>query len=453
MRKTTIFLIMLLSISLQAQRQLIDGVVWVVGENSILKSDIEEQRLMAQYNGTTFTNGAMCDIPEQIAIQKLFLHQATLDSIAASEVQVSSRVKMQINQYIVEIGSQEKLEEYFKKSLNEIREELYETVKNQMIVQEVQQKVIGNHKISPSEVRKFYNGISQDSIPMIPESVEVEIIKLSPPITDKDKESIKNQLREFAERVNKGNADFTMLARLYSEDEGSAKQGGNLGFFTKGMMVPEFSNVAFDLHEPNKVSRVIESPYGFHIIQLLEKKGDRVNCRHILMRPKVSLENKKTTINTLDSIAFGIKNNTMTFAQAAMLYSSDKETRLNGGSLSNPLNGSTRFEYQHLPADISKVVYNMKEGEISKPFSMIDQQTGREVFAIVRLKSKLKAHKANLTDDYQMIKQLCDNIKKQETLNNWIKNKIKDTYIYISPEWRNCKFKYSGWIKNNDDNE
>ena len=316
MKRLTIIITILCSLSAaSAQKKVIDGVVWIVGENSILKSEVEEQRQMANYNGVKFDGDPNCLIAEQIAVQQLFLHQASLDSIVANEGQVSTRVNMQINQYIAEIGSQEKLEEYFKKSINEIREDLFEAIKRQMVVQEVQQKIIGNNKMSPSEVRKFFESMKPDSIPTMPATVEVQVIRLEPNITDAQREEVKNRLRDLAERVNKGNADFTMLARLYSEDEGTSKQGGSLGFFGRGMMEPEFSNVAFDLHEPGKVSRVVETIYGYHIIQLVEKKGDRINCRHILMRPKVSDDVKKATLARLDSISFSIKNNTMTFAK------------------------------------------------------------------------------------------------------------------------------------------
>ena len=374
MKRLIVIVIFLSSIVISA-KQPIDGIVWIVGENSILKSEIEEQRQIAQYNGTKFDTGnANCIIAEQIAIQQLFLHQATLDSIYVNEGQVSTRVNMQINQYIAEIGSQEKLEEYFKKSLNEIREEMFEAIKRQMIIQEVQQKIVGNSKISPSEVRKFYNGLKQDSIPTMPATVEVQVVRLEPQISEEDKEAVKERLRELAERVNKGNADFTMLARLYSEDEATAKQGGDLGFFGRGMMEPEFSNIAFDLQEVGKVSRVVETVYGYHIIQLVERKGDRINCRHILMRPKVSNSVKTATLARLDSIANEIKNNRLTFEEAATNFSSDKNTRLNGGLMSNANTGSTRFEYQNLPADIAKQVYNMQKGDISAPITMIDPQ-------------------------------------------------------------------------------
>lgn len=316
-----------------------------------------------------------------------------------------------------------------------------------MIVQEVQQKIVGNNKTSPSEVRKFYENLKQDSIPTLPATVEVQVIRLEPHITESEKEAVKNHLRDLAERVNKGNADFTMLARLYSEDEGTAKQGGELGFFGRGMMEPEFSNVAFDLQEPGKVSRVVETVYGYHIIQLVEKKGDRINCRHILMRPKVSTDVRNNTLARLDSIAFVIKNNNLTFEQAAAQFSADKNTRLNGGLMSNPNTASARFEYQNLPSEIAKEVYNMQKGEVSKPFAMIDTQLGKEVYVIVKVKDKLDAHKANLTDDYQVIKRYFENIKSEEIIDNWVKNKIKETYVYISPELRDCKFKYNGWIK------
>lgn len=418
MKRLIVIVIFLSSIVISA-KQPIDGIVWIVGENSILKSEIEEQRQIAQYNGTKFDTGnANCIIAEQIAIQQLFLHQATLDSIYVNEGQVSTRVNMQINQYIAEIGSQEKLEEYFKKSLNEIREEMFEAIKRQMIIQEVQQKIVGNSKISPSEVRKFYNELKQDSIPTMPATVEVQVVRLEPQISEEDKEAVKERLRELAERVNKGNADFTVLARLYSEDEATAKQGGDLGFFGRGMMEPEFSNIAFDLQEVGKVSRVVETVYGYHIIQLVERKGDRINCRHILMRPKVSNSVKTATLARLDSIANEIKNNRLTFEEAATNFSSDKNTKFNGGLMSNANNGSTRFEYQNLPADIAKQVYNMQKGDISAPITMIDPQLGREVYVIVKVKDKLDSHKANLTDDYQVIKRYCENVKSQEILSS-----------------------------------
>jgi peptidyl-prolyl cis-trans isomerase SurA len=447
MKKLLIVLLSAISIFLTAQQNMIDGVVWIVGENAILKSDIEEQISMAQYEGAQIQGDAYCIIPEHIAVQKLFLHQATLDSIYANDGHVEMQVNMQINDWISKIGSKEKLEEYFSQSLKEIREKLRDRVRDQMTVQQVQQKLIGEQKTSPSEVRKFYNSLSQDSIPTIPASVEVQIIKMEPAISEKEKEAAKERLRELAERVNSGNADFTMLARLYSEDEASARQGGDLGFFGRGVMEPEFSNVAFALTETGKVSRVVETEYGYHIIQLVEKRGDRIRCRHILMRPKVNADIKTTTLNRLDSISGIIKNNKITFEQAVALFSSDKDTRMNGGLMSNQQSGSAKFEYQELTPEIAKKVYDMNAGEISEPFPMLDTRLGHEIFVIVKLKNKLANHKANLADDYQEIKRYCENVKSEKTINDWIKAKIKETYIYIIPEYQNCKFQYEGWNK------
>ncbi|MDR3327216.1 MAG: peptidylprolyl isomerase [Prevotellaceae bacterium] len=447
MKKTLIFLMLLNATCTMAQSNMIDGVVWVVGENSILKSEIEEMIMNAKYEGSTINGDPNCIVPEQIAVQKLFLHQASLDSITTAEGQVETSVNQKINYWITQIGSQEKLEEYFNKNISEIREELRNSTRDQYIIQQVQNKLVGDQKISPTEVRKFYNSLKEDSIPSVPATVEVQILKLEPLVTEVDKEATKNSLRELAERVNSGKADFTMLARLYSEDEGTASQGGDLGFFGKGMMEAEFSNVAFALQEAGKVSRVVETIYGFHIIQLVERKGDRVHCRHILMRPKVSSALKQETINRLDSISELIKTHKITFEQSVARYSSDKETRMNGGLMANQNSGSPKLEYQQLPSEIAKVVSELNNGEVSKPFTMIDRQLGKEVFTIIKVKDKLPSHKANLTDDYQQIKQFCESVKSEEIIQNWIKNKIKETYVHISPEWRNCKFEFEGWIK------
>ena len=447
MKKLLVILLSATAFSLNAQQNLIDGVVWIVGENAILKSEIEEQRAMMQYEGNEIKGDAHCVVPEQIAIQKLFLHQAILDSIYANDGQVEMQVNQRINYFISEIGSKEKVEEYFKKSLNEIREDLRERVRDQMVTQQVQQKIIGEQKTTPSEVRKFYNSLAQDSIPTIPATVEVQIIKIEPAVTAAEKEATKERLRELAERVNNGSADFSMLARLYSEDDGSARQGGDLGFFGRGVMEPEFSNVAFSLTEVGKVSRVVETEYGYHIIQLVEKRGDRIQCRHILMRPRVSSDVKQLTLSRLDSISEAIQKKRITFEQAVMIFSTDKDTRMSGGLMSNQSNGSAKFEYQELPSEIAKKVYDMQTGEISAPFAMLDSRVGHEVFVIVKVKNKLPNHKANLTDDYEVLKRYTENVNSEKNIQEWIKAKIKETYVYIMPEWQNCKFQFEGWLK------
>lgn len=430
-----------------AKTNVIDEVIWVVGDEAILRSEVEEQRLRAQYDGTPIQGDPYCVIPEQLAIQKLFLHQAELDSVTVNETTVLNQVETRLNYFIAQIGSKEKMEEYFRKSTPDLREELSTMIRNQMIIQQMQQKLVSKIKSTPSDVRRFYKEMPADSIPTIPAEVELQIVSFEPPVPIAEINRIKDELRDFTERVNNGTADFSVLARLYSEDTESAKRGGELGFMGRGQLVPEFAAVAFNLTDPKKVSRIVQTEFGYHIIQLIEKRGDRVNVRHILLRPHVSAEEKEKAIHALDSIANLIRENKMTFEQAVQSYSQDKNSAMNAGLMLNEKNNTSKFEYQDLPPEVAKVVYTMNVGEISNPFTMINPTTNKEVVAVVKVKSKVEAHKANLTDDYQMLQTLYESRKKQEFLNNWIIKKQQETYISIDPAWQNCKFQYPGWIK------
>lgn len=444
--KRYIFLWMLtLSLSVFAQG-VIDEVIWVVGDEAILRSEVEEERMRAQYEGQQLHGDPYCVIPEQLAIQKLFLHQAELDSVEANESTVSHQVDMRLNYYISQIGSKEKMEEYFRKPSSEIREEMMTLVRNQMIIQQMQQKLTSSIKPTPAEIRRFYNSLPLDSIPMMPAQVEVQILSFEPPVPVEETERVKQRLREFTERVQSGTADFSMLARLYSEDTESAKRGGELGFVGKGQLVPEFAEVAFNLNDPKRVSRIVQTEYGYHIIQLIEKKGDRINCRHILMRPRISATDKVTAIQRLDTIRQLIESDSLQFEQAVIHFSQDKNTVMNAGLMINPNTNSSRFEYQELAPEIAKQIYNLKEGEISQPFVMMDQQKNREVCAIVKVRKKLDVHRANLTDDFQAIKSMLEERKGEELLHDWIEKKQKTTFIQIAPEWQNCEFEYPGWL-------
>lgn len=438
---------MLCSVNTQAQQNIIDEVIWIVGDESILRSEVEEQRIRAQYEGVTIDGDPYCVIPEQIAIQKLYLHQAQLDSIEVNEGTVMNQVEMRMNYFISQIGSREKLEEYFGKSTLALREDMRTMVRDQMIIQQMQQKLVENIKSTPADVRRFYNSLSADSIPTVPAQVELQIISFKPPVPQEEIDAVKDRLREFADRVNNGTGDFSVLARLYSEDTESAKRGGELGFMGKGQLVPEFANVAFNLTDPKRVSRVVESEFGFHIIQLIEKRGDRINCRHILMKPKVSLEDQQKAIQKLDSVTNQIRSEKMTFEQGVMFFSQDKNSAMNAGLMLNEKTGTSKFEYQDLPQEIAKVVYGMNVSEISKPFTMIDRASNKEVVAVVKLKSKVDTHKANLMDDYQLLKNFYEETKKQQFLKEWVAKKQKETYISIDPAWQNCDFIYPGWIK------
>lgn len=425
---------------------IIDEVVWIVGDEAILRSEVEEERLRAQYEGIEIMGDPYCFIPEQLAIQKLFLHQADLDSIEVSESTVSHQVDMRMNYYISQIGSKEKMEEYFRKSSVDIREEMMTTVRNQIVIQQMQAKLTENIKPTPADIRRYYNSLPEDSIPVIPAQVEVQILSFEPQVPIEETERVKARLREFTERVTSGQADFGMLARLYSEDTESAKRGGELGFVGRGQLVSAFADVAFNLNDPKRVSRIVQTEYGFHIIQLIEKKGDRINCRHILLRPRSSATDKIKAIQRLDSIKTMIADSTLTFEQAVIHFSQDKDTYMNGGLMTNPNTNSSKFEYQDLPPEIARQIYNLGVGEISAPFVMMDATKNKEVCVIVKVRSKVDVHKANLTEDFQTIRQMLEAKLGGEYIENWIRKKIKETYIHIDPEWENCEFRYEGWV-------
>ncbi len=445
MRKYSAIVLLLLCLMAKGQ-SVIDEVIWVVGDEAILRSEVEEERLRAQYEGTTIPGDPYCYIPEQMAIQKLFLHQAVIDSVEANESSVSHQVDMRLNYYINQIGSKEKMEEYFRKTSSEIREEMMTTVRNQMIIQQMQQKLTADIKPTPADIRRYYNSLPLDSIPVMPAQVEVQILSFEPPVPVEETERVKQRLREFTERVQNGSADFGMLARLYSEDTESAKRGGELGFVGKGQLVTEFADVAFNLNDPKRVSRIVQTEYGYHIIQLIEKKGERINCRHILLRPRISATDKVHAIERLDSIRHQIIVDSLQFEQAVIQFSEDKNTVMNAGLMINPNTGSSRFEYQDLAPEIAKQIYNLNEGEISQPFVMIDQAKNREVCAIVKVKKKTDVHRANLSDDFQAIKAMLEAKMSQDFIHDWIIKKQKTTFIQIDPEWRGCDFEYPGWI-------
>lgn len=429
-----------------AQDNIIDEVIWIVGEEAILRSEVEEERLRAQYEGMPIAGDPYCVIPEQLAIQKLFLHQAELDSIEANESSVSSQVDMRMNYYISQIGSKEKMEEYFRKTSTEIREEMMTSVRNQMIIQQMQSKITEKIQPTPAEVRRFYNQLSADSIPMVPAQVEVQILSIEPPVPVEETERIKSRLREFTDRVHNGTADFSMLARLYSEDTESAKRGGELGFVGKGQLVSEFADVAFNLTDPKRVSRVVQTEYGYHIIQFIERKGERINCRHILLKPRVSSDDKYKAVQKLDSIRIQVVDSGMPFEVAVARFSEDKNTAMSGGLMTNPNTGASKFEYQDLPPEIARQIYSMNEGDVSQPFMMMNKTKNKEVCAIVRLKTKRDAHKANLVDDFQVIRGMLMQKQQAQTIDEWIRAKQKEIYVQIDPAWSGCDFQYPNWV-------
>lgn len=431
-----------------AQSNVVDQIIWVVGNEPILLSDVEETRISSETAGQPIDN-PYCTIPEQIAVNKLFVHQAELDSVSVSESDIIKGVDSRINDFIQVYGSREALEQMSGRTISQMRENLKKQYREQMMADEVRQKLTKDIKATPAEVREFFKNTPQDSLPFIPTQVEVQIITSTPAVSRAEVERIENKLREYANRVNKGEADFSTLAKFYSED-GSARNGGELGYMGRNQLVPEFANVAFTLNDPKKVSKIVRSEYGYHIIQLIDKKGDKVNVRHILLKPHIDESEIEHSIARLDSIANDIRSKKFTFDAAAQALSDDKDTRNNHGLMANVNQQtgsiSSRFEMKDLPQDVAKVVDTLKVGEISRAFRMTNDK-GQEVCAIVLLKNRIEGHHASMTEDFQTLRDEVVNKRSEEAIEQWIQDKIKTTYIRISPEWRNCHFKYKGWIK------
>ena len=426
-----------------------EEVAWVVGDQPIWKSDIEEAYQNMLYEKVPINGDPYCLIPEQLAIEKLYLHQAEIDTVEISDNMVMQQVEAQINYYINSLGTKEKVEQMFRKSIPDLRESLRTVVANRGRIQEVQRKLTGDIKATPAVVRRYFDRLPEDSIPYVPMQVEVQILTVAPAIPREEIDAVKARLRDYSDQVTKGERDFSTLAILYSEDPGSAGRGGELGFMGRGELVPEFAAVAFNLNDPKKVSKIVESEFGFHIIQLIEKRGDRVNVRHILLKPRVAEKDLIEAVNRVDSLRSDMLAGKFTFEEAVGVVSSDKNTRNNRGVMVNDVTGSPRFEMAHLPQEVAREVSNLKPGEVSKAFIMKDPKTSQDMVAIVKLSNRIEGHRANLSDDYQQIKGLYENAKRNEVLEKWLSNKIKDTYIRIEDGWRDCEFKNSGWIKNN----
>ena len=434
-----------LQLMAQEAENIIDEIIWVVGDEAILRSEVENERKRMLYQGEKIDGDPYGVIPEQMAIQKLFINQAIIDSIEVSDEQVEAQVDAQMNMFIAQIGSKEKLEEYLGKPISQLRSEWRTGIRNNGIMQQMQQKLVEDVTITPSEVRLYFERLPKDSIPFIETQVEVQIITLQPQVSKQQVDEIKNRLRDFTNRVNSGESEFSTLAILYSEDPGSAAMGGELGFKAKGAYVPEFSAVAFQLTEPGKVSKVVETEFGYHIIQLIERRGDRANFRHILLTPKVSAKELTDARARMDTLRMDLDSAKFTFEEAARYLSSDKNTRNSGGMMTSERSGAARMTMDELPAEVARVVARMEVGEISKPFVMKDSKTSRDQVAIVKLKRRIPGHKATYYDDYQTVKEIYEQHLHQEIIENFIREKQKTTYVRIKPGWEKYDFKYPGW--------
>ena len=430
--------------SLVAQDNVIDRVEWVVGDKSILRSDIEEAIRFWVSEGRTFEGDPYCVVGEDLAVQQLFLHQAAIDSIEVDESSVMRQVEAQMEYVVQQIGSKEKMEEYFNMTSSDIREMYREQLYNKDMADRMKMKIVGDVKVSPSLVRRYLESLPKDSVPFIQQQVEVQIITMQPEIDQEEIDRVKEELREYTERVMSGETSFSTLALMYSEDPGSARRGGELGFMGRGQLQPEFSAVAFNLTDPAKVSKIVETEYGFHIIQLIEKRGDKINVRHILRKPVHSTENLKAMLLRLDSLSTGIKEGEVAFDDAVALYSDDKDTRNNFGIMYNRMNASSHFGMDELPVDVARVVETLPVGEVSQPFVwMLDN--GKTVCAIAKVKSRTEAHRATFSDDYEVLRKMYEAKLSDERIREWVRKKQRSTYVRVNKESRNCEFLYPDW--------
>lgn len=430
-----------------AQNNIAEEVAWVIGDEPIYKSEIERAYQEMQQDRVPINGDPYCVIPEQLAIERLFLNQADIDTVEVQEAMIQQQTDAQMNFLITNLGSREKVEQYFRKPFPEIRDYYATNMRNRYRISQVRNNLTKNLKVTPSDVRRYFDRLPADSIPSVPLQVEVQIITLNPVIPREEIDNVKARLRDYADRVNRGESEFSTLAILYSEAPEGIR-GGEIGFMGRGQLVPEYAAVAFNLNDTKKVSKIVETEYGFHIIQLIEKRGDRINTRHILLKPKVAEKDLVTAIERLDSVRADIVNQKrFTFEEAARYISQDKDTRYSNGTMVNAETGTTRFEMSQLPQEVAKAVATLEPGQISEPFIMKDPKRDRDIVAMVKLTNRIDAHTANLADDYQQIKNMYEESARQKIVDDWLEKKINETYVRIEDGWRGCEFEHKGWIK------
>jgi peptidyl-prolyl cis-trans isomerase SurA len=427
------------------QDKVVDQIVAIVGSNPILKSDIEAQAIQRQAEGQTTEGDLKCEILESLLEQKLLLAEAELDTnIVVTDNQINSNMDRRMSYFIENIDSEKEVVTYFKKSINQLKSEMGEMIKEQLKTEQMQQTITKNVTSTPSEVRNYFRQQPKEQIPMIGSQMEYAQITILPVITEQEDLEVKSKLRDFKRRVEAGE-NFATLAVMYSEDPGSARNGGEMDYVGRGMLDPAFATEAFNL-KVGTVSKVVKSEYGYHIIQLIDKRGEKIKCRHILIRPKIDPTELDKSKNRIDSLSTFIAKKSISWEQAAYLYSSDKSTRNNGGLVTSQQSGSSKFLMEELDPTVSKVITDLKVGEVSAPFLAMDDKQ-RQVYKMVKLLSRSNAHPANLQEDYQFLSEIFIEKKKEKTYREWIAKQQAKTYIHIDDLYSNCNFRLKSWKK------
>lgn len=435
--------------SLRAQKYdgLIDKTVALVGNSMIQLSQVEGEVQMMQFQGYVSDRNLRCEVLENMMVSKLFYTQAQLDSLSVNPDMVDASLNERVNNILSQLGGEEEVEKYFGKPLHRLRQEWREAFVEQNLAQEMQQEVAGKiSEVTPKDVEQFYRRVPKDSLPVIPTQYQYSQIVLYPN-TERAKLAVRERLLEFRQRILDGEK-FSLLATLYSEDPGSAMRGGELGMASKSIFWPAFSDAAMSLKE-GQVSPIVETPDGFHLIQLIKKDGDMFNARHILIKPKYTIEDRDSAFIRLDSIRTAVAADSITFQQAARMFSEDPKSRTNGGLVADPMSGAPFFEVDRLkPADYN-VLKNMKEGEISEPFESVDDEgrSGNTIYKIIRLEKIRPSHQATVEEDFNVLLDIATNQKRIKAIEDFIKDKQETTYIVIDPMFQNCDFRRDGWIK------
>jgi len=435
MKKIFLSLLFIFTTTISSFSQIIDKVVAVIGDEIVLQSDIETQYLQYLSQGYTDKSEVKCQITEDILYQRLLTHQAKIDSTEVTEDEVNKELERRLSSFISELGSQAALEEYFGKSIVDIKEEFYDVIYSQLLSQRMQSSITSSVSITPEEVKLFYKELKlNEDLPLIPTKVQISQIVKIPEISSDEKSRIRKKLISFRERINNGE-DFKVLATLYSDDTESAKNGGELGFVNRGDLVSEFESAAFAL-KGNEISEIVETKFGYHIIQLIERRGESINVRHILMKPKISSAALLESKNQLEKVESLLNDGSLTFEEASKNHSDDI-SKNNGGLLINPQTGSSLFTIDQLNVNIRYAVERMDEGEVSS-ISQYVMSDGMKAYRIIKITKKIEEHEANLIDDFIQINDVALNSKKQKTISEWVDQKISNTYIRLSENLDNC---------------
>ena len=442
-RSLCLMMILPLTSFAQSEKTVVDKIVAVVGSNLILKSDVDEEYKQFVTNGYPEGEETRCSVLEELLFQKLLINQAILDSVEVTEAQVEGELEQRIQYFVKQVGSEQKLEEYYGKSINQIKEDFRGDIRRLLLARTMQGKITGDVKVTPADVRTYFNSIPPDSLPLLNSEVEVGQIMRKPPIDEKEKQRVKDKLNEIRERIVKGE-DFATLAVLYSEDPGSARNGGELGLLNRNELVPEFAAEAFSL-KGKEVSKIVESAFGYHIIQMIDRKGELINVRHILLVPKTSGADLFKAQSFCDSVYQLIQKDSISFADAAFKFSDDAESKNNGGIIPNPQTGSSKFETSELDQTIFFTIDKLKVGEISTPVLM-QTADGKKAYRLLYLKSRTEPHRANLKDDYQRVQNIALTLKQTKVIDNWIKSKLKTTFVKIDANYASCSFKHDWFL-------